>query len=120
MSAEGRLVRGAPTSPWTSRHHRWEPADRWWPDGLPELKAEEAQRELAERWLARFGPATAEDLQWWTGWNKATVRLALSGLPVEEVDLHGETGIALADDDPGNRATDPPAATLLPPSIPPP
>jgi hypothetical protein len=115
MSAEGRLVRGAPTGPWTSRHHRWEPADRWWPDGLPELKAEEAQRQLAERWLARFGPATAEDLQWWTGWNKATVRRALSELPVEEVNLHGETGIALAgNDDPGDRAADSPVATLLP------
>ena len=115
MSAEGRLVRGTPTGPWTSRHHRWEPADRWWPAGMPELKAEEAQRQLAGRWLARFGPATAEDLQWWTGWNKTTVRLALSGLPVEEVNLHGETGIALADDDdPCGRATDSPAATLLP------
>ena len=115
MSTEGRIVRGIPTGPWTSRHHRWEPVDRWWPDGLPELKAEESQRELAGRWLARFGPATAEDLRWWTGWNKTTVRLALSGLPAEEVDLHGETGIALADDhDHGDRATDSPVATLLP------
>jgi hypothetical protein len=115
MSAEGRLVRGTPTGPWTSRHHRWEPVGRWWPDGLPELKLEEAQRELAGRWLARFGPATAEDLQWWTGWNQTTVRRALTALPVEEVDLHGEPGIALrADDDPGERATDPPVAALLP------
>ena len=53
-------------------------------------------------------------MQWWTGWNKTTVRLALSGLPVEEVNLHGETGIALADDDPGGRATDSRVATLLP------
>jgi hypothetical protein len=115
MSAEGRLVRGTPSGPWTSRHHRWEPVDRWWPDGLPQLTAEEAQRQLAGRWLARFGPATAGDLQWWTGWNTTTVRLALSGLPVEEVDLHGETGIALTcHDDPGDRAADPPVATLLP------
>jgi winged helix DNA-binding protein len=35
MSADGRLVRGTPTGPWTSRHHRWEPVSRWWPEGLP-------------------------------------------------------------------------------------
>ena len=69
MSAQGRIVRGAPAGPWTSRQHRWEPAGTWWPGGLPELAAEDSQRELARRWLTRFGPATAEDLQWWTGWN---------------------------------------------------
>jgi hypothetical protein len=114
MSAQGRIVRGTPTGPWTSRHHRWEPLEQWWPDGLPELTAEDSQRELARRWLTRFGPATADDLQWWTGWNQITVRRALRELPVEEVGLHGGTGIALASDDPGDAATAPPAAALLP------
>ena len=114
MSAQGRIVRGTPTGSWTSRHHRWEPVEHWWPDGLPELTAEDSQRELARRWLTRFGPATANDLQWWTGWNQATARHALRGLPVEEVGLPGGTGIALASDDPGDAATAPPAATLLP------
>ncbi len=114
MSAQGRIIRGTPTGPWTSRHHRWEPVEHWWPDGLPELTADDSQRELARRWLTRFGPATAEDLQWWTGWNQATLRHALRELPVEEVALHGSTGIALASDDPGDAATAPPAAALLP------
>lgn len=86
MSAQGRLVRSTPTGPWTSRHHRWEPVERWWPDGMPTLTAEEAQRALAHRWLTRFGPATVDDLQWWTGWNKTATRRALDRLPVEEVD----------------------------------
>jgi len=114
MSAQGRIVRGAPAGPWTSRQHRWEPAGTWWPGGLPELAAEDSQRELARRWLTRFGPATAEDLQWWTGWNTTTVRHALRELPIEEVDLHSSTGIALAGHDPGDAATAPPAAALLP------
>ena len=38
MSAEGRIVRGTPTGAWTSRHHRWEPVEHWWPDGLPALE----------------------------------------------------------------------------------
>ncbi len=115
MSAQGRLVRATPTGPWTSRHHRWEPVRQWWPDGLPQLETEQAQRELARLWLTRFGPATAEDLQWWTGWNKTTVHRALGGIAVEDVDLHGEAGIALGPDgDPGDAAAGGPAATLLP------
>jgi hypothetical protein len=115
LSAQGRIVRATPTGPWTSRHHRWEPVERWWPDSLPELTAEAAQRELARRWLARFGPATVEDLRWWAGWNKTTVRHALRELPVEDVDLHGDTGIALADDELDEATPSlPPVATLLP------
>ena len=119
MSAEGRIVRSTPTGSWTSRHHRWEPVGHWWPAGLPELGTEESQRALAQRWLARFGPATVDDLRWWTGWNKTTVRRALSSLPVGEVDLHGETGIALStpeapDDESGDHALATPVATLLP------
>jgi hypothetical protein len=112
MSANGRLVRATPTGPWTSRHHRWEPVFRWWPQGLPPIDPTEAQRDLARQWLARFGPATTEDLRWWTGWNNTTTRRALQRLEIEEVDLHGQAGIVLArcaEESPGD-----PAATLLP------
>jgi hypothetical protein len=98
MSAEGRLVRGTPTGAWTSRQHRWEPVSRWWPDGLPRVDPDQAREALARRWLARFGPATVDDLQWWTGWNKITVRGALANLPVDEIDLHGDLGIMLGAD----------------------
>jgi len=125
LSADGRLVRGAAAGPWTSRHHRWEPVSRWWPGGLPAVDPARARRELARRWLARYGPATVDDLQWWTGWTKTTTRTALSAIPVEEVDLHGETGITLAGSgsgsgsgDPGagggGHAVDEPVAALLP------
>ena len=98
MSAEGRLVRGAPTGAWTSRQHRWEPVSRWWPDGLPSMDPDQARQALARRWLTRFGPATVDDLQWWAGWNKTTVRHALDNLPVDEIDLHGGPGIMLRTD----------------------
>ena len=116
MSAEGRIVRGVPAGAWTSRHHRWEPVEHWWPTGLPRPGEEESQRHLAWRWLARFGPATVEDLRWWTGWNKGDVRRALNGVHIEEVDLHGQPGIALAGlaDDHDHYAEAAPAAALLP------
>lgn len=116
MSADGRLVRATPTGAWTSRQHRWEPISRWWPDGVASIDPVEAQRDLARRWLERFGPATIEDLAWWTGWSRTITRRALEGLAVEEVDLHGRAGIRLvgsagdlADVSPGD-----PVATLLP------
>lgn len=116
MSADGRIVRGTPTGPWTSRHHRWEPISRWWPQGLPSIDTAQAQRDLAQRWLARFGPATTEDLQWWTGWNKTTTRRALEKLAIEKVDLHGQPEIDLARPvgDLADGPTPDPAATLLP------
>lgn len=112
MSTEGRLVRGSAVGGWTTRGHRWEPVTAWWPDGLPLLDPSQAQTSLARRWLQRFGPATAEDLQWWTGWNKTTTRTALSRLQIEEVDLHGRPGINLDGDEPP--PPEEPVAALLP------
>jgi hypothetical protein len=116
MSASGRIVRGTPTGPWTSRHHRWEPVSRWWPEGVPRIDISQARRDLARRWLARFGPARTEDLQWWTGWNKTTTRRALQDLMIEEVDLHGQAGIVLASPagEFSDRPPGVPSATLLP------
>lgn len=112
MSAEGRIVRGTPVGAWTTRHHRWEHVSAWWPDGLPHLDPAQAQASLARRWLQRFGPATVDDLAWWTGWTKAVTRSALSRLDIEEVDLHGRTGIDLRDAAPTIPTE--PVACLLP------
>ena len=71
MAASARLVRGNPRGAWTSRTHDWRPVGARWPHGIPHPDPDDARRELACRWLERFGPATAEDLQWWTGWGKA-------------------------------------------------
>jgi hypothetical protein len=117
MSADGRIVRGATTGAWTSRHHRWEPISRWWAQGLPSIDPAQARQDLARRWLERFGPAKIDDLQWWTGWNKTTTRRALANLAIEEVDLHGQPGIILpssGEDDDFFADAVSPTATLLP------
>ena len=92
---------------------------RWWPDGLPRLDEHRARQDLAHRWLSRFGPATVGDLQWWTGWNNTVTRRALTGLQIEEVDLHGRPGVALTDSPDAtahdnDEASRPPVAALLP------
>jgi DNA glycosylase AlkZ-like len=98
LAAEGHVVRGRPLGSWTSTQFQWSPADVWCPDGLPVLPAADAEVALARRWLAAFGPATVEDLRWWTGWTVTQTRRALATIAPAEVDLDGEPGIVLADD----------------------
>ena len=79
------------------------------------LGASAARAELARRWLAAFSPALVSDLQWWAGWTGAQTKAALAALPVAEVDLDGQVGIALADDLSFSASADvPPVAALLP------
>ena len=99
LGAQGRIVRGEPQGGWTSRRHRWEPAERWWPTGMPAWQEPSARTELLRRWLAAFGPATETDAAWWTGWNLGQTRQALKGLDLRTVDLDGTEGFLLAEDD---------------------
>jgi hypothetical protein len=125
LSAEGLIVRGHRRGGWSSGQFTWYPADAWLRggDGAARVAhsagaaqvadAAEARAELARRWLLAFGPAPVSDLQWWAGWTGAQTKAALKALPVIEVDLDGQAGVMLADDD---LADDPPApvAALLP------
>ncbi len=77
------------------------------------LDAGAARAELARQWLRVFGPAPVKDLQWWAGWTGAQTKAALAALPVAEVDLTGQSAVALADDL-SFTAEPPPVATLLP------
>jgi len=132
ISAEGRMIRGHRRGGWSSGQFEWFLPEVWLEhaEGTPAaagraadpglgagLDAVAARAELARRWLAVFGPAPVSDLQWWGGWNGAQTKAALAALPVCEVDLDGQAGVALAGDldfpdDPaaGGR----PAAALLP------
>jgi hypothetical protein len=98
LAAQGHVVRGRPRGSWTSSQYRWAPLRGWLPDGLDGWETAAAEVELARRWLAAYGPATVEDLRWWTGWTKTQVRRVLTALAPAEVDLDGEPGIVGADD----------------------
>lgn len=113
LAADGRVVRGRPRGSWTSSQFRWSPLQRWCPDGLADWSIEDAEVELARRWLASFGPATAEDLRWWTGWTGTQTKRALAGVRPVEVELDAGPGLVLADDvDPAPAVA--PWAALLP------
>jgi hypothetical protein len=120
IAAEGRMVRGHRRGGLTSGQFEWFLPEKWLRHragsgadseadsgtasganagaGLGTgLDAGAARTELARRWLAAFGPGLVSDLQWWAGWTGAQTKAALAALPVTEVDLDGQTGVALAD-----------------------
>jgi hypothetical protein len=98
LAAQGLAVRGRPRGSWTSHQYRWSPLALWSPGGLADWVTEEAEVELARRWLYAYGPATAADLQWWMGWTRTQARRVLTALEPAEVDLDGEPGLVASDD----------------------
>lgn len=131
IAAEGRMIRGRRRGGWSSGQFEWFLPEAWLhrsdnaasPEAIigtglnaglsASLETGAARAELARQWLRAFGPALAKDLQWWAGWTAAQTKAALSALPVTEVDLDRQPGVALADDlDFPEDA--PPVAALLP------
>jgi hypothetical protein len=119
LGCEGRIVRGRPNGSWISSQYRWSPIEKWLPEGIAPMPADEARAELVRQWLRAFGPAPVTDVKWWTGWTMGEVRKALGMLDVAEVDLPDEragtsTGVILADDLDSPVPEHEPWAALLP------
>jgi hypothetical protein len=99
LAAEGRVVRARPRGSWSSTQFRWAALEAWAGAPLAELEPAAAEAELARRWLWAYGPARAEDLQWWAGWTVRQARRALAAVgAVEAVLEDGADGWVLADD----------------------
>ncbi len=80
----GRHRAGTAGGSWTGSRYRWMPADVWFGPDQPELPgAADARAELVRRWLAAFGPATLEDLRWWTGWTLGATRQAVAAVDTD-------------------------------------
>ena len=113
LAVEGRVVRGRPRGTWLSNQYRWTTMTRWLGAPLAELPVADAQTSLARLWLARFGPATEADLQWWTGWTLRDTRAALGAMGAVTVDVEGVgAAFVLPDDLEPARAPEPWIALL--------
>jgi hypothetical protein len=117
MAMDGRIVRTRPAGSWRSSQYHWAAAHRWF-DGVPAPKHPSAARaELARRYLAAYGPATLQDLRWWTGWTVKQAREAAASVGAEPVRLDGGRDGLLLPDDPVDGDPPPPASprvALLP------
>ncbi|MFB7635647.1 winged helix DNA-binding domain-containing protein [Streptomyces sp. NPDC056149] len=93
LAAEGRIRRSRPAGSWTSAQFRWAPARP-----LRQIPVAEAKTTLARHYLKTFGPVTADDLKWWTGWNLSDTRKALAATGARAVELDEGTGYLLPED----------------------
>lgn len=100
MAADGGIVRGRPGGGWTSTQYQWAPTATWLDAEWPTLDPDAARIDLLGRWLATYGPATAADAKWWSGWTANEVKRALAAVGPVEVELDEGTapGLVLADD----------------------
>ncbi|MCX4671408.1 winged helix DNA-binding domain-containing protein [Streptomyces sp. NBC_01381] len=93
LAAEGHIRRARPAGSWTSAQFRWTPARP-----LPAVPVAEARATLARHYLAAYGPATADDVKWWTGWNLTDTRKAIVATGAQAVELDEGTGYLLPED----------------------
>jgi hypothetical protein len=106
LAAEGHIARGRPRGTWMSGQHRWVPMTSWLAGSgatgvidIDALATDDAQAMLVEHWLRGFGPGTAGDIKWWTGWTARNVTRALTAVGAVEVELDGGAiGYVLPDD----------------------
>ena len=99
LALESRIVRARPAGSWISGQYRWAETGDWLGDPIADVDPQEASARLVARWLTTFGPATEDDLRWWTGWSLGQLRQALSRVGAVEVSLEEGTGLLLPDDE---------------------
>lgn len=98
LANDGKIVRTRPRGSWLSTQYRWAPLRTWLGVDVDTVDASSARTELARRWLRAYGPGSAADLKWWTGWTAVETRAALTAVDAVAVDLDGVTGYVLPDD----------------------
>jgi len=102
MCTLGLLVRTRPSGTWRSNLYEYAAFSDWLPDvALGSVSPPQARAWLVQRYLSAFGPATFDDVLWWTGFSKSQAKEALraSGSTVAEVSIEGlDNCLLLADE----------------------
>jgi hypothetical protein len=84
MAAECRIVRTAGRGSWRSDRYSFARWADWVPGPSPlEMDRSDAMRQLAQRYVAGYGPVTVDDVRWWTGWSREDTITALDGVDLE-------------------------------------
>jgi hypothetical protein len=81
----GRIVRAEVRGGWRSDNYAYALWEEWTGAPVEERDPAAARAELARRYLRAFGPATTDDLKWWSGWTKRDTVPALTALGDEIV-----------------------------------
>lgn len=92
---QGILIRTRPEKSWRDRRQNYALWAAYFPGfDLYAMDEQEATRRLVEHYLAAFGPATQNDVAWWTGLGKLKIRAALADLAgrVAQVAVSGLDG----------------------------
>lgn len=95
MCTLGTLVRARPRGSWRSNLYEYAALDDWLPGvDLEAVEPPGAQAQLVRQYLAAFGPATEDDVVWWTGFGKRETRRALNALgdEVTRIKIEGLEG----------------------------
>lgn len=93
MCSQGTLVRAGIRGGWKSNLFEYTSFKNWIPSiDLNSLTSREAMMNLAHRYFDGYGPATAQDFQWWSGLSKPEADQAIKdlgkklvGLQVQEI-----------------------------------
>lgn len=117
----GVVVRARSRGGWKTSRCTWAPLSRWLPDLPAWPTPAEGRVDVVRAYLAAFGPATRDDVAWWTGLPKGAVSAALVALgeDVVEVRVAGLAGVrlVLADALGELRADRPPGGVALLPAL---
>lgn len=89
LATEGVIIRAQPRGTWRSSLYEWTDTEAWVGTPLPQIDPATARSDLAHRWLGTYGPATVNDLRWWSGWTVAQTKAALAAHDVVQVSLDG-------------------------------
>jgi len=92
MCTLGLLIRARPQGTWRSNLYAYAALAGWLPEvDLQSASPQEAQAWLVQHYLATFGPATFDDVQWWTGFSRREVQASLEALKpaLQEVTVEG-------------------------------
>jgi hypothetical protein len=88
MCDMGLLARARPRGTWQSSLYEYAVLAEWLSGvDLESVGSEEARVWLVRRYLAAFGPATADDIRWWTGFTKGETQVILRRLGAQVAEI---------------------------------